>query len=255
MSSSIWTRCAGGSEVKPLSLRAVRVVEAQHRISTRRLVDTLEEQALLEELIDAVKPKLPRAIAGQCLHYLLSTPFRHPPLSYGSRFGKKTEPGIWYGSLTEHTAFCEVAYYRLLFLEGTSAQLSNIQVDLSAFWVGIKTARGVDLTVPPFAAFRRQISSKVSYSHSQRLGSTARGEQVEVFVFASARDARDGRNVALFAPAFVKKSPRSLTTWRCRASRENVEFVGRSEVIPRAFRFERSSFLVRGRLPSPALGD
>ena len=51
MSSDIWTRCAGRSEIRPLSLRAWRVVESQHQVSTRKLVGTLEEQAMLEALI------------------------------------------------------------------------------------------------------------------------------------------------------------------------------------------------------------
>src|SRR5690606_40733910 len=73
MSSSIWTRCAGASELRPLRLEPWRVVEAQHRVSTRKLVDTLEEQALLEDLIERAKPPDP---TGGRLHYLLATPFR-----------------------------------------------------------------------------------------------------------------------------------------------------------------------------------
>ena len=47
MSPDIWTRCAGASRVRPLHLTAWRAVEAQHQVSTRKLVDSLEEQALL----------------------------------------------------------------------------------------------------------------------------------------------------------------------------------------------------------------
>ena len=49
------------------------MVEAQHQVSTRKLVDSLEEQALLEELIEASKP--PNR-TGARLHVLLSTPDR-----------------------------------------------------------------------------------------------------------------------------------------------------------------------------------
>src|SRR6478672_10673303 len=117
MSSSIWTRCAGDSEIRRLQLTASRVVESQHQVSTRKLVDSNEEQALLEELIDGVKPL---DVTNGKLHYLLSTPFRYPPLRHGSRFGRRHERGIWYGSLTRRPAFAEVSYYRLLFLEGTA---------------------------------------------------------------------------------------------------------------------------------------
>jgi hypothetical protein len=51
------------------------VVEAQHQVSTHKLVDSLSEQALLEELIEATKPTVP----PECRHldYLLFTPFRY----------------------------------------------------------------------------------------------------------------------------------------------------------------------------------
>ena len=78
MSSSIWTRCAGDSELRPLRLSPWRVVESQHQVSTRKLVDSADEQALLEELIDGAKP--PDLTRGR-LHYLLFTPFRYPPLA------------------------------------------------------------------------------------------------------------------------------------------------------------------------------
>ena len=55
------------------------VVEAQHRNATRRLVDSDAEQELLESLIDRVKPPVPAGAEFQGLHYLLLTPFRHPP--------------------------------------------------------------------------------------------------------------------------------------------------------------------------------
>jgi hypothetical protein len=35
------------------------LVEAQHRISTLKLVDTFDKQAMLEEQIQATKPPLP----------------------------------------------------------------------------------------------------------------------------------------------------------------------------------------------------
>ena len=43
MSSSIWTRCAGDSELRPLDVSPWRVVEAQHQVSTRKLVDSNDE--------------------------------------------------------------------------------------------------------------------------------------------------------------------------------------------------------------------
>src|SRR5438105_2087849 len=161
MSSSIWTRCAGDSEIRPLRLSPWRAVEAQHQVSTRKLVDSLDEQELLERLIDGAKP--PDPTQGK-LHYLLATPFRYPPLRHGSRFATRQERSIWYGAETRETAFAEVAYYRMVFLEGSRAQLGAVTTQLTVFTVNARTARGIDLSRPPFAAHRATIASRVKYS-------------------------------------------------------------------------------------------
>ena len=72
------------------TLQLWRAVEAQHVVSTRVLVDTLDEQAELERLLDAAKPAIEHPPA---LHWLLYTPFRYPPLPSGSRFRGPAEPG------------------------------------------------------------------------------------------------------------------------------------------------------------------
>ena len=250
MSSSIWTRCAGDSELRPLRLSPWRVVEAQHLVSTRKLVDSAEEQALLEDLIEGVKP--PDATGGR-LHYLLFTPFRYPPLRHGSRFGPRNERGIWYGSEERRTAFTEVAYYRLLFLEGTAAALGAVSTQLTAFTVRMRTLRGVDLVSPPFDTHRKAIASPTKYTASQALGSAMREAGVELFRAPSARDP-DGVNVGALTPAvFGAAKPHGFETWHCTAERDRVELT-RGDFTKRATHvFERSRFLVNGSLPTPAL--
>src|SRR5688500_12281449 len=251
MSSSIWTECAGDSEIRPLVLDAWRVVESQHQIATRKLVQTDAEQQLLEELIDAVKP--PYATRRR-LHYLLATPFRYPPLRYGSRFGTRAERGIWYGAETRPTAFAEIAYYRLLFLEGTQAKLTPLEIDLTAFRASIRTGRGVDLSVPPFLTWVDVLASPSSYEATQALGSAMRGARVEAFRYVSARDAARGINVGVFDPAvFGRRQPRALETWRCTATRERVEVTRRDYFQRASFAFPREQFLVDGVLPAPAV--
>lgn len=251
MSSSIWTQCGEGSELKPLRLSPWRAVEAQHQVSTRKLVDTLEEHALLEDMVEGAKP--PDATRGR-LHYLLATPFRYPPLRHGSRFGTRRERGIWYGSETKRPLFAEVAYYRLLFLEGTRADLGVVETQLTAFTVRVRTLRGVSLTDPPFATFRAQISSPTDYARSQALGQSMRKAGVEVFRYHSARDSEGGVNVGVFSPgAFGSAKPRALETWHCTATAERVELVKRDYFERVAFTFPRTEFLVGSRLPAPAI--
>jgi hypothetical protein len=250
MSSSIWTRCAGASELRPLRLAPWRAVEAQHQVSTRKLVASQAEQELLEQLIDRVKPG---AYASR-QHYLLTTPFRYPPLRYGSRFGARREPGIWYGSETRETLFAEVAYYRLVFLEGTRAELGDVVTQLTAFQVSARTKRGIDLTRPPFAAHRRTIASPAGYAATQALGAAMRDAGVELFRYPSARDPKEGANVAAFTPAvFGRANPRDLQTWHCTANRERVELAKRDYFGRETYAFLRAVFLVDGALPAPAL--
>ena len=250
MSSSIWTRCAGDSEIRPLRAAPWRAVEAQHQVSTRKLVDTLDEQHLLEQLIDAAKP--PDPTVGR-LHYLLATPFRYPPLRHGSRFGTRRQRGIWYGSETRATLFAEVSYYRLVFLEGTAADLGDVATELTAFTVRVHTKRGVDLVAPPFDAFRHAIASPTDYGETQRLGDAMREARVEVFRYPSARDARGGVNVGILSPsAFGSARPRQLETWYCTANRERVEMFKRDYFETLTFVFDRQEFMVDGALPAPA---
>jgi hypothetical protein len=250
MSSSIWMQCAAASELRPLRLSPWRVVEAQHQVSTRKLVDTLEEQALLEELIDGAKP--PDPSRGR-LHYLLATPFRYPPLRHGSRFGTRHEPGIWYGSESLRTAFTEVAYYRFVFLEGTRADLGTLVTELTAFTARVRTERGLDLVAPPFAAHRAELASPTDYAATQALGRDMRAGAVEAFRAPSARDTEGGVSVGVLTPAvFRGVKPRALETWHCTATRGRVELVKRDYFTPAHTTFTRDRYLVDGRLPAPA---
>lgn len=267
MSCNIWMRCAGDSEQRLLRLQPWRVVESQHEVSTRKLVDSAAEQELLEELVDRVKPPV---VVGERQHYLLFTPFRYPPLRYGSRFGGRHERGIWYGSETPRTAFAEVAYYRLLFLEGTHAELDLVTTELTAFTVRMRSAHGIDLTAPPFSAHRAQIASPVSYAETQTLGAAMREAGVELFRFPSARDTEVGVNVGVFTPSvFHAATPQHLQRWHCAATRRGVDvtrsLVGRSRVrrsrvgrsrtsrIDEQYQFAREEFEVDGQLPRPGI--
>ena len=251
MSSSIWTQCAGDSELRPLRVTPWRAVEAQHQVSTRKLVDTAAEQELLEVLIESAKP--PDPTHGR-LHYLLATPFRYPPLRHGSRFGARHERGIWYGSLEQRTLFAEVSYYRLVFLDGTRADLGTVSTQLTAFTARISTQRGIHLVASPFDAFRDIIASPTDYGPTQALGAAMRAAGVEAFRSPSARDRNGGINVGVFSPsAFGRSQPRGLETWHCTATRRRVEFVKRDYFAKRAFAYAREEFLVDERLPAPAI--
>jgi len=250
MPSSIWTRCGGRSNLRRLHGRAWRVVESQHLFATRKLVDSDEEQALLEELIEETKPGTE---ASRGRHYLLFTPFRYPPLPHGSRFGTRAERGIWYGSRDRRTALAEKAYYVLLFLEGTEADLTQLEMDVSLFQAAYETARWVDTTRGALARHSAVISSPVRYAAAQELGRDMRADGAEAVVYASARDPDHGPHVGLFVPAaLVSRRPSVPESWRCLATRARVEATKEDVFRSLSFAFARTAFEVDGRLPAPA---
>lgn len=255
MSPDIWTQCEGPRRVRPLAARAWRVVEAQHKVSTRRLCDTLEEQHLLEEIIEEVKPPRPTGPAFADLHFLLFTPFRHPPLPYGSRFGAATDRGIWYGALLVETCLAEKAYYQMLFAAGTAATLSNLTCIWSAFQAEIRAPRGIDLTAAPFSRFEAEISSPTSYAATHALAARLRAAQVVACLFVSARCPRRGTAAALFEPAFGSRRPVGAPqTWRSTLTGDGCEVTPVNAADPEVLVFPRARFEVDGRLPAPGLG-
>lgn len=233
---TIWEACDGAKHIQSFEAQPWRVVEAQHVLSSRDLVDTSEEHDLLEELLEQSKP-----VINKIDDYLIFTPFRYPPLKYGSRFGQHFEPSLWYGSHDLKTAFAEVAYYRLMFINDSEAELGYIELSLTAFNAAIKTANGLNLTQPPFVEHRQQISAKNTYEYSQALGSSMRNANIDAFIFYSARD-DEGQNIAAFtSKAFVKiKNLATFNhqTWQCIADESVVEFTRQEFTGKKRYCFE-----------------
>jgi len=247
----LWSECQGNQHVVARNFEAWRVVEGQHVVSTRKLVATLAEQEVLEALLDEAKPLLPDDPLLRRLHYLLFTPFRYPPLRHGSRFGVRLERGIWYGALARSTALAERAYYRLLFLAGTAAELAPLCTEETVFRAAVASQRVVDFTAPNFAAVTARISAPDTYAHSQPVGAHMREANVEACLFLSARDPDHGVNCALFAPAFASPQPIGPETWVCTARTEAIDF--RNRVLGLGVEFARGVFEVGGTLPQPGV--
>ena len=236
-----------------LRLDAWRVVEDQHSSSTLKLVDSVEEHEVLELLLEKSKPPLASA-EFQNFHYLLTTPFRYPPLRYGSRFGRNFERGIWYGAAKIETCFCETAYYRFLFRSAvTGAQLPPFELTFTGFSVGLKSAQAVDLTLPAYAHFKKPLVSKTDYSFTQRVGSQLRESGVDFFLYHSARSLTDEINIGVFAPsAFMHRQPSQMQNWRGTIT-DNFAMFQRQEIWKKVkFQFQLDQFQVEGHLPTPS---
>jgi len=252
MSTPIWHTCKGPTHLTLLEETAWRITDSQEAISTRKLVDSLEEQSVLEELIEANKPAI--GTTYLTFHRLLYTPFRCPPLKHGSRFGKRTEPSLWYGSLTIKAVMAEKAFYQFNFLRASEAQYDFVQTPLTLFSANVKTASGIKLNEPPFSNYVDIVSSPFSYDESQQLGTDMREANVEAFTYFSARQMGD-INIALFGPnAFSFKNPDKLSfqSWQCIANKERVEFSRSNFLNKETFVFMFDQFVVNDELPFPA---
>jgi hypothetical protein len=184
-----------------------RIVEGQHFIATRKLVDSDDEQRILEGILDRSKPPITTRNARGELHYLLYTPFRYPPLKSGGRFHTRFEQSIFYGSETLATSMAEVAFGRFLFMRHTQAQFDPMQVPYTHFVARVQSAKAILLTAAPFDAQCHAISHPATYAHSQPLGAAMRQSGAQMFTYRSAR-APQGTNTGLFTPeAFAHNKP------------------------------------------------
>ena len=240
MSSAIWTQTALSSETRPYRGKGWRLVEAQHHVSTLRLVDSLAEQALLEAVLDDSKPPLPAECAG--LNYLLSTPFRYRPYPQGSRFRRAgATPGVWYGAERVDTALAEMVFYRFLFFaDSPTTPFPEQAAEYTGFSV-LVDALALDLTAMPLARDVALWTHPTDYTACQALADAARQATVRIIRYTSVRDRKAGANLAVLScSAFARPSAVDRQTWRIRIGRFGAQALRehpdlRLEFAPDAF--------------------
>ena len=245
-----WQRCIAEAAPQSLSGTLRRLVESQEQIATNSLVSSLDRQAALEEMLEGTKPPL-RHGTDQ-LHYLLAAPFRYPPLPHGSRFGTRTEPSLFYGSVSHATVLAEAAYYRFVFWSGMASPPAEKYVTQhTLFGAEYATAQGINLRQAPFIPYQKQLTDPADYRVCQQLGAAMRSASIVAFEFASARDPARGSNVALFTPnALSQATPSAYESWLCETAGEHVRFYARHGTG--VHDFPLALFLVKGKLPQPA---
>jgi hypothetical protein len=217
MSRPIWTPDALRSDARAWAGPAWRLVEAQHRVSTLKLVDSLAEQAALEQILEGTKPPLPPEC--QALDYLLATPFRYRPYPAGSRFRRAgLTPGVWYGAEAPTTAVAEIVFYRFLFYaESPGTPFPDDAADYTAFAAQVATPVALDLTTGALAADHAAWTHLTDYAPCQALADTARTIGAGLLRYASVRDPAGGANLAvLTCTAFTAPQPTDRQTWRIR---------------------------------------
>jgi len=190
-----------------------RVIEAQSRSSTLRLVDTFAEHDVLEALLEASKPPVPEP----CRHlsYQFWSPFRYGRYPSASRFRRAGRtPGVWYGAEEPLTAISETIWGRLgFFAASPDTPLPRRPIEHTAVMADIRAERGLDLTAPGLVGAGRW-DDPADYADCLDLADRARGAGGEVIVYRSVRHPEPARNVAVLScAAFAQPAPIQLQTW------------------------------------------
>lgn len=229
--------------IKLIKGRAYRVVEDQEEIATLELVDDIEEQILLEKILDNSKP-VPTNTPH--LDYLITTPFRYPPLRHGSRFGSRHENSFFYGSLSKRTALAETAYYRCLFWEGMTVKPSSgYKTSHTIFQLSYQTDHGIQLQGENFKKHHLQLTHPSDYQFTQAIGSNMREQGITGFEFISARDMSGGINVAFFNPKPIRsKRPLHKETLTCLTHNDCVVFKLNGSLL--SFTYPKANFSPNG---------
>jgi hypothetical protein len=222
MSSAAWNPDWVHEFTADLDMPAFRMVETQYIAATMRLVDSADEQQMLEEMLETSKPPLPPQASG--LHYLLAVPFRYVPQT-GSRCRAVNSPGIWYGADDAYCACAEIAYWRQRFLlDSAGLMKQTISTEHSMVEASVQ-GRALDLLSHPWVSAQEHWMHPGDYTETQKLATLVRDSQTEVtwIRYESVR-ATDHVCAAVF-------DPRSLTMvtpdgryeqWHCHTTADRV---------------------------------
>ncbi len=224
MSSHTWTPDALSSEFHAYDGRCWRLVESQHIASTMKLVDSVDEQKLLEDLIDATKPPISDSLKNY--RYLLFTPFRYsPPPPKGSRFRRAGQvDGVFYGSERVETAVAEMGFFRVLFFaESPETTLPSNPAEYRAFTADISSDKAIDLTHSPFSMNAAAWTATNTYVECQALADNARAAGAEVIRYQSVRCPDGGANLAVLSEAaFASTHESNQQSWKIHVTRTSV---------------------------------
>ncbi len=201
---------------------AWRGVEAQHIISTMKLVDSAQEQAVLELLLEKSKPPLPKHTGES--DFLLTTPFRYIS-RWPSRFRKLGESGVWYGAAEVSTVLAETGYWRWRFLmDSDGLKERSTQIQLTVFRANI-SGRCLDVTAGPWVALQPLLMHKSDYSTCHRVADECHQQHIAWLQYASVRDPQNGLCMAVFEVSALTPHRRvAVQTWAAKIQANNVFF-------------------------------
>ena len=227
MTTTRWSTAWFDGGVADKAMAAWRGVEAQHVVSTMRLVDTPQEQNELERLLEGSKPPLPAMKVPK--HYLLSTPLRYRP-QHPSRFRRAGTLGLWYGAEDLFAACAEVAYWRHRFILDSVALVNTDLLTEHTFFQAQVDGCAIDLMSIPWVAASAVWTHGSDYTETQAVAEAARDKGVQWICYESVRAPGKRCAAVLDVEALeMVAQDTAKQTWHCKASRESVMLVNGQE--------------------------
>jgi hypothetical protein len=216
-----------------------------------QVVDTLEEQSLLEDIIESSKPPLTKQADKSGRHYLFKTPFRYPPLKYGSRFGRQYQPSLFYASHTIKSALYESAFYSFYFMSRTEIPFTGVITNKkTSFTANVVTNNYVDLCLINEPDLQRALQHKSDYSYPHKIGTYMRDKGVEAFSYYSARE-DGGKHIGVFYLDTINGVPENERQWQIKQTPDRLlYYCPLDTALNIEFSIER--FYVDGKLPHPS---
>lgn len=233
----------------PLDGVVLRLVEQQGAQATRRITDSLDEQAWLEDFLEASKPELPDDQECPVRHRLLLTPFRYRK-RHGSRFATRWERGLFYGSRSRFGCLLEGGYYELVFQNGPVQPFPRSSaMRKTLFHVELRTSRGLRLHEQGNGDLQARLRDPVDRHFCQGLGHQLREAGLQAFEYHSARSAEDVVQLCAISCCVFASTPFDQVEVQVEASGHEVCF--RCLDDNTVHHFERGQFEVNGELPQP----
>lgn len=223
MSEALWDSAWIQNYAADLSMQAFRMVETQHIAATMRLVDSAEEQDLLEQMLEGSKPPLPANADG--LHYLLAAPFRYVPQT-GSRFRGVNSPGLWYGADDRYCACAEIAYWRQRFLlDSVGLMRQSLSTEHSMYQAAVH-GQAIDLTSAPWIQAQVHWQHPSNYIETQKLGQLVRNSGGVAWIRYGSVRASGHICAAVLDPRSLRmhSAEGQFEQWHCHTTHDKVTF-------------------------------
>ncbi len=238
------------SDLIDLNGVVMRLVEQQGAEATRRLTDSLDEQAWLERFLEDSKPDAPDAKECPLRHRLLLAPFRYQK-RHGSRFASRWERGLFYGSRSRFGCLVEGAYYEFVFQSGPERPFPKCSaLRKTLFHVEMRTPMALKLQNSTSSELQRKLRDPVDTNFCQQLGQNMREAGIHAFEYHSARCKDDVVQVGVISCCVFSSMPFDHIDVQMEASADQVIFHCLDDHSVN--HFDREQFLVNGYLPKPS---